>query len=293
MALKDRPRSYHGIATPVKGTAQRFAYAGLVIVSFILLLAGKADVYVMDRFRAVVTDMAAPVLSALSRPTEVAAELSQDIDAIFSLQEENRQLRGERDQLLHWQMIARKLDSENKQLKKLLEFTPVPEEGFTTARVIGDAGGAFVHSLILNAGSREGVKKGQAVITGEGLAGRIVSSGNRSSRVLLITDLNSRIPVLVESTRTRAILAGDNRDLLNLTHLPPGAVVSPGDRIVTSGHGGAFPAGIPVGIAVSAGEGKVRVRPFVTRERIEYIRIIDYGLRDIFELSSISSGKKK
>lgn len=292
MALKDRPRSYHGIATPVKGIAQRFAYAGLVLISFVLLLAGRADLYVMDRFRVLVTDMAAPVLAALSRPTEAAAELARDIDGIFSLQAENHQLREDRDRLLHWQMVARKLDSENKQLKKLLEFSPVPEEGYISARVIGDAGGAFVHSLVLNAGGRERVRKGQAVITGEGLAGRIISTGGRSSRVLLISDLNSRIPVLVESTRTRAILAGDNRDILNLLHLPPGAVVSPGDRIVTSGHGGAFPAGIPVGIVVSEGESRVQVRPFVTRERIEYVRIVDYGLRGVVEISPSFDEKK-
>ena len=281
MALKDRPRSYHGIATPVKGIGQRFAYAGLVALSFVLLLAGRVDVYVADRFRAIVADAVAPVLDVASRPVAAASEFLSDLDGVFSLLEENTTLRDERDRLLHWQMVARKLDAENRELRSLLAFSPVPEESFISARVIGDAGGAFVHSLLLNAGSREGVQKGQAVITGEGLAGRVVSVGARSSRALLITDLNSRIPVLVESSRTRAILAGNNRDLMKLLHLPPGAGAIPGERIVTSGHGGALPPGVPVGIVVSEGE-RIAVRPFVARERIEYVRIVNYGLKDIF-----------
>ena len=100
-----------------------------------------------------------------------------------------------------------------------------------------------MESLILNAGAREGVRKGSPVVTGDGLVGRIAGVGYRSARVLLITDLNSRIPVLVEPTGMRAILAGDNSDRPRLIRLPPGATVSPGERVSTSGRAGAFPAG--------------------------------------------------
>ena len=119
------------------------------------------------------------------------------------------------------------------------------------------------------------------MITGDGLVGRVAGVGNRATRVLLITDLNSRIPVLVEATRTRGILIGNNSNRPRLIHLPPGATVSPGDRIVTSGHGGAFPVGLPIGLIDAVNESGISVQPFVPRDRLEYVRILDYGLKGI------------
>ncbi|NJN06199.1 MAG: rod shape-determining protein MreC [Rhodobacteraceae bacterium] len=183
--------------------------------------------------------------------------------------------------LMQWQTIARQLEAENAALKQLLHFVPDPEVRFVTARVVADSGGAFAHSVLLGAGLRDGVGKGQPVVADQALVGRIAGVSERSARVLLITDLNSRIPVLVGSTRTRAILAGDNSDKLELVYLSSEAVVSPGDRIITSGHAGVFPAGIPVGVVTSVGDGEIRVKPFVDRERLEYLRVIDYGLSGI------------
>jgi len=136
-------------------------------------------------------------------PNEQAAQMAEEVGALIDLRAENTRLREERARLLHWQTVARRLDSENKALRDLLNFKPVPEPTFITARVIVDSGGAFANSLVLNAGSRAGVAKGQAVVTGDGLVGRIHGVGARSARVLLVTDLNSRIPALIESTNTK------------------------------------------------------------------------------------------
>ena len=135
--------------------------------------------------------------------------------------------------------------------------------------------------MLLNIGYQPGVGKGHAVVTGEGLVGRVESVGGRATRVLLISDLNSRIPVLIESTRTRAILAGNNSNRPSLIHLVSGATVSPGDRIVTSGHGGVFPVGLPVGLVDAVNEVSITVLPFVPRDRLEYVRILDFGLMGI------------
>jgi rod shape-determining protein MreC len=145
-----------------------------------------------------------------------------------------------------------------------------------TARVIGDSGGAFVRSVLVNAGTAQGISKGQAAVTGKGLAGQVVQVGYRSARVLLITDINSRVPVLVEGSRKRAILAGDNGILPRLTFMPVNASVVPGDRVVTSGHGGVFPPGLPVGRITVADDGVLRVAPFFELDRLEYIRLVDY-----------------
>ena len=195
-----------------------------------------------------------------------------------SLREENGRLREENARLLAWQTAARRLENENEGLRGLANFREGPEASFITARIVGDSVSAYVRGALLNVGRRVGVAAGQAVVTGEGLAGRIAEVGDNSSRVLFVTDVNSRLPVLIERTRERAILAGDNSSQLRLTLLQSLQGVQRGDRIITSGHGGSFPVGIPVGEVVETGEGHVRVRPFADFSRLEFVRVVDYGV---------------
>ncbi len=289
--MKNRKHaSLHGLPQHGIGAASRFGYLGLVMAAFALMLLGKADLSVMERVRSSVSDAVAPVLDVLSRPVATIDHLVDELTAMGELRSENARLRQENQHLLEWQAAARKLLAENQNLKSQLNFAPGAEPGFITARVIADTGGAFVHSILASAGARDGVAKGQAVVTGDGLVGRVHAVGTRSVRVLLITDLNSRIPVVIEATRTRAILAGDNTERPRLIHLPPGATASAGDRIVTSGHGGAFPPGIPVGVVVKTGEGGVLVKPYAQRDRLEFVRVVDYGLKGILDSSSAAEG---
>jgi len=291
--VKERSRFTHRISAPIRGLSHRFAYLGLVIVAFALLLFGKADVAVMERFRAQVTDAVAPILDVMSRPVATANEALAQARVLADIAKENTRLRQDKLRLLQWQSVARKLEAENKSLRAQLNYIPAPEASYVTARVIADAGGAFAHSLLLNIGVQPGVAKGQAVVTGDGLVGRVAGLGNRSARVLLITDLNSRIPVLIEATRTRAILAGNNTNRPQLIHLPPGSTVSPGDRIVTSGHGGAFPVGLPVGLVDGVSDTGISVLPFVPRDRLEYVRVLDFGLKGIIGDDSLRGAGAK
>jgi len=279
--VKDRSRFTYRVAAPLRGLAHRFAFLGLVVGAFALMLLAKADVAMMERFRAQVTDSVAPILDVMSRPVTTANEVIAQVHALTTIRTENESLRQDKQRLLHWQYVARKLEAENKALRAQLNYVPGPQASYVSARVIADTGGAFAHSLLLNVGHQPGVNKGHAVVTGDGLVGRVAGVGDRATRVLLISDLNSRIPVLIEATRTRAILAGNNSNRPRLIHLPPGATVSPGDRIVTSGHGGAFPVGLPVGLVDAVNESGTSVQPFVPRDRLEYVRILDYGLKGI------------
>lgn len=276
---------------------QRFLYGGLIVLSFALLVMGKADVVLMERIRTQISDALTPVLDAASRPVDTVNGWIANTKELASIREENARLRAERERLLHWQAVARKLEAENATLQGLLDLVPAASVAYTTARVIGVGGGSFVHSLIIDGGEQAGVRKGQAVITGEGLVGRVARVGRRSSQILLLTDLNSRIPVLVETTRAQAILAGNNTDSPSLVYLTPGTTVSPGDRLVTSGDGGVFPSGLPVGHVSSVEDGQVLVQPFVERYRLEFVRVVDYGLHGVLEtpggaFPSLSTGRK-
>jgi rod shape-determining protein MreC len=115
------------------------------------------------------------------------------------------------------------------------------------------------------------------VVAGEGLVGRLTEVGRRSSRVLLLTDINSKVPVVMEDSRARAILVGNNRNRPELAFLKAKTGVSPGDRIVTSGVAGAFPPGLPVGVVASVDEGHILVELFIEESRLELVRILDYG----------------
>jgi rod shape-determining protein MreC len=279
--LAKRPGSLALIAAPLRNLLNRFTYLGLVLAAFVIMLIGKADAVLVERIRADVTDAMAPMFAAVSAPVATISNGIDNIRDLASLREENVRLREENVRLLRWQSVARKLEAENKNLRSLLNVVQPGGPRFVTARVIADSGGVFAHSLILNAGQPDGVRKGLPVMTGAGLIGRITDVGRHSSRVLLLTDLNSRIPVLIESTRSRGILAGTNTDRPRLLHLPPGAKVSPGLRIVTSGHGGVFPPGLPVGVVASVTEGGIQVQPYMNPERIEFVRAVDFGLDGI------------
>ena len=279
--MKPRGSPIMRYAAPLKAAAQRFAFLMLIAGAVGLIILGKADAVLIERLRVTVSDAFAPILAALARPIATVDNAIDEARALVALRSENERLRQDNAELRHWEQVARELGAQNKALSGALKFVPRGEERSITGRVIADLGGAFVRSLLIDAGARDGVAKGQAVVVGQGLIGRIAEVGEVSARALLITDLNSRIPVVVETTRDHAILAGDNSDLPRLLYLPPNLALQPGTRIVTSGDGGAFPPGLPIGTIASVGEGGVRVQPFANWSRVEYVRIIDYGLKGI------------
>jgi rod shape-determining protein MreC len=197
-----------------------------------------------------------------------------EIDSMLTLREENAELRLAIDRLKRWELVARRMEAENAALRGLLNLRIESKPSFVTARVIGDSGNAYVRTLLANVGAVDGIVQGQAAITGEGMAGRVVEVGRRASRVLLVTDLNSRIPVVIESTRQRAVLTGDNTDTARLAFLPRDAQVTVGARVITSGHGGVLMPGLPVGVVSSITDGVVRVQPLADLGRIEYVRLV-------------------
>lgn len=268
-------------ATPIKALAQRFAFFLLIGLTFVLMLAGRADIVAVERARMAVSDAVAPILDAASRPVATVANILREGQELATLRAQNSALRAENARLQHWQVVARQLEAENAALAQLLNMAPEPGTRYATGRVVADSGGPFMRSVLVNAGAEMGVSKGQAALDDEGLAGRVAEVGQSSARVLLITDINSRIPVVVESSRYRGILAGDNSERPKLVFLPKEASVEEGARIVTSGHGGVFPPGLPVGRVVRAGDETIRVAPFADWNRMEYLRVVDYGMPGI------------
>jgi len=279
--MKARSEAVFRFAAPLRAAVARFAFLSLVAACFALMLLGKGEIVVVERARTALLDLLAPVFGVLSQPAEAVSSAIGEAGQVLHVYRENRVLREQVTRLEHWQEAARRLDGENQALRALLNFPADPQTRSVTGRVIGDSGGSFVRSILVAVGGEQGVAKGQAAMTGEGLVGRVSEVGERSARILLITDLNSRIPVLIESTRERAVLAGDNTARPRLLYLSPDARLSPGDRVMTSGHGGALPAGLPVGVVAEVGERGVQVQPYVDWARLDFVRLLDYGLTGI------------
>lgn len=267
---------------PFRHVAQRSSFV-LLLLSVAIMLIGKADPTLYERTRMAVTDIAVPVLDIASRPVSAGGELLDDIGRLTAVFEENQALRLENERLHRWRAVAQGLESENERLRGMLNFTPEATASYISGRVIGDTGGAFLRSVLVNAGGRDGVQKGFAAVDNRGLIGRVAEVGAWSARVLLVTDLNSRIPVLVGEGRERSIMAGDNSDQPVLAYLPAERSVVPGDLVITSGHGGAFPAGLPVGVVVRGGDKQLRVQPFLSPDRLEFVRLMDFGLTGVLQ----------
>jgi rod shape-determining protein MreC len=253
----------------------------LIIASFGLMLLGKADALLAERARSTLADGLAPIYAVLSAPLgRIHAAITETV-TLWDMREENDRLRAENEKLRRWQTIALALDSENQRLKASLRWIPDPDASFVTARVVADAGGVYAKAVLLSVGPNHGIRKGEIAVDERGLVGRITEVGARTARVLLITDLNSRIPVMLETSRVHAILVGTNGLRPRLLYWPEGTAPKEGERIVTSAEANAFPANLPVGTVHFNGNGAPEVEPAAMLQKLEVVRIFDYGLTGV------------
>jgi rod shape-determining protein MreC len=263
-------------AMPIREISNRISLVFMLTLAAALLLLGRAETYVFDRARQVVTDMAAPLLEIASRPVSAARRVIERTDEYAYVFDENERLRAENARLQAWKENALKLEAKVSRYEALLNVQVDPGINYVSGRVVSDNGGPFVDTVIVNVGRMQGAKSGDAVIDTDGVIGRIVSTGEEASRVLLLTDLNSRLPVVIEPGHYKAVLAGDNTNWPRLDYLLATSSVSPGDRVVTSGDGGLIPPGLPIGLVIQTSDGHLRVQSFANRERLDYVRVLKY-----------------
>lgn len=250
----------------------------LIAASFGLMLLGKADTLLEERARMGLADALAPIYSAIAEPLGAFRDTVASATGLWDIRAENAHLRAENEQLRRWQSIALELDAENQRLKADLHWVPDPAPSYVTARVVADAGGLYDKAVLLSVGPKHAIHKGEVALDERGLVGRVTEVGARSARVLLITDLNSRIPVILENSRAHAILVGSNGPRPRLIYWPEGVMPKQGERVVTSAEAGAFPANLPVGTVDYTSSNIPEVAPAAMLDRLELVRIFDYGL---------------
>ena len=260
----------------LRALAHRFSFVLLLMAAVALMVLGRVDPASVEGLRTRVTDALSPMMAMFTQPAASIGDIADDIHDLARLRAENEALLAENASLQEYRQAAFRLEAENLSLRTLMNYRPTVPHAFLSARVIGDNSGAYVRSLAVNLGAENGLRDGQAAMGPRGLVGRVVQTGEKTARVLLLTDLNARIPVVLEESRQRAVLGGDNSDRPRLLHLPPEFEIATGARVVTSGHGGMFPPGLPVGTVASVDGGLVRVEPIEDLGRLEFVRITDF-----------------
>ncbi|MCI2399348.1 rod shape-determining protein MreC [Aliiroseovarius subalbicans] len=251
----------------------------ILVGSLVLLLVGifllwRIDSPRVERFRAALVDKVVPSFDWALVPVTKVAGMVEDFQSYARIYEQNQELRRELQQMKAWKEAALQLEQENAKLLDLNNVRLDARLSFVTGVVLADSGSPFRQSVLLNIGARDGVVDGWAAMDGVGLVGRISGVGKQTSRVILVTDSNSRIPVTIQPSGQNALLAGDNSAAPPVEFLETPDLVRPGDRVITSGDGGVFPAGLLVGHVAQGSDRRLRVRLAADYERLEFLRVL-------------------
>lgn len=259
-----------------KGNAQ-LPLVIVIALAIVLVLLGKAQSGFFDKARAHVSDIMAPALEKVRAPVAGFDRWIGSITEIFSVYQQNLKLKEENARLRQWRNVAVVLEGRVSRYQQLLHAVPDPKMNAVLARVIGRANRPFLETMILDAGRDSHAMPGQAVMDPSGMIGRIYLTGSRTSWVILLTDLNSRIPVTIAPGNIQAIMAGDNSPMPTLDMVSHTVALHAGDQVTSSGDGGLLPAGLPIGTVVSDGQGGFRVALLADASASQDVEILNFS----------------
>ena len=260
---------------------RRIVHGFLIVLSFSLMFLGKADLTALRNFRMGGSEFLAPIVDFVSAPIRGIETMIEGVRTVASLRAENVRLQGKNDLLKRWRRRAEILESENRQLRSVTGAAFVENRIPITARAVTAPGGGFAHTVLISIGSDKGIVRGNPVVTADGLVGIIIDVGRTHARVLMISDINARIPVILASSSWPGLTVGQNGPFLELQFLPGEAKPKIGELVLTSGHGGILPNGLPVGRVEKIDGDKIRVSPAVDFRHLSYVSVLVGGLDGI------------
>ncbi len=276
MSRRIQSRTFLSTSPNLGVPLSRFALFGTIGVSFFLILWGQLAPESQSRARSALLTFLAPVINLIAQPTEVIKQTATGVRSYADLQAEVAELRRQNDQLIQWEGAYRTVEAENERLRAATGFLEPFSFKYHTTRIVTDPGSAYARSLLIEGGLAQGFAIGDAVVGPSGLIGRLVEVGASYSRVMLITDINARVPVFIEQVRRTAMVAGRNSNLLDMRYINQTIQRSlkRGDRVVTSGQGGLFPAGLPVGIVATVSSKGVSVLPYLELDALMEVQVV-------------------
>jgi rod shape-determining protein MreC len=248
-----------------------------VVAATAILLSDRRETFKAEAYgvsRKASDTVLAPVGDFLSTPGRWIGAGFDTVRDYFGAASENSDLKVQLREMRQWRDVAIALRDENARYRTLLGLKTDPPIPMVAARVVTDSHGPFADTRLANAGRERGVKVGNPVMSENGLVGRVIGVTDGASRVLLLTDIASRTPVMIDRTNARAILTGDGGPNPRLDYLRGRDPIREGDRLLTSGDGGVVPRGLPVGTAVRGLDGRWRVVLASDRAPIDFVRIL-------------------
>ncbi|MBY6057601.1 rod shape-determining protein MreC [Leisingera daeponensis] len=266
-------------ATPLR----RLLTAVLCLCLAAIFIVWRIDSPRVERFRAQVVDKVVPSMDWAMVPVTATINLIRDFQSYQRLAEQNRELRSELRQMRAWKEAALQLEQENARLLDLNNVQLDPQLTYITGVVMADSGSPFRQSVLLNVGSRDGVHDGWAAMDGIGLVGRISGTGRDTARVILLTDAASAVPAIIQPSGQTALVTGDNSAAPVLSFLENPDLVRPGDRVISSGDGSVFPAGLLIGQVAKDRSGRMRVRLSADYGRLEYLRVLRHHGTEVIQ----------
>ena len=258
----------------------RLVLAAMIIMLLAIFLFWRIDNPRIEKMRMAVIDVVAPNFAWIATPVTGTVNLVRSAQSYNSIYRQNQELRREIQQMKAWKEAALSFEQENARLLNLNKVKLDPKFTHITGVVLADSGSPFRQTVLLNVGARDGIIDGWAAMDGIGLVGRISGVGDRTARVIMLSDNSSRIPVTIEPTGQYALMVGDNSSRPPIDFVENLEAVRPGDRVVSSGDGGVFPAGLLIGQVVQSSSGRLRVRLAADIQRLEFLRIIRHEARE-------------
>ncbi len=271
-----KPGPLKPTANPYPSRFQRWRHSLGGTFILLVILGGSLRLYTpfYDALQQGLFEATALVQGTFIHPFYETHTLLKETHTFMHLNQEYARLKKE-NEALKWRLqILSPLQHENVVLKKNLKVPIFEKYGHLTARILSSPYDGLHHFFLIAAGQREGLEKDQAVIVTEGVVGRLEKVGRYVSRVLLLNDTNSRIPVMTSASKQKAILAGDGSFLPTLVYVGDTRKVQRGENVVTSGLGGMFPPGLPVGRVEEIINGKIRIRPYVPFQSLEWVHVV-------------------
>jgi len=263
------------ISRPVRVFIRRFSFALLIILALVAIYISKDESSTSLAVRKYVVDASAPVVSVVAVPFNFFTNISNSVQSYFFVHSKNELLAKENNELRKRVINLTGAAFENESLKSLLNYVKESDYSHISAKVMGSASDPYSNSVIINAGAKDGVRKGQAVINEYGLVGRITEIYDENSRVLLLSDINSNIPIITYQSRERGVLSGNSTSTPDVIYLPVISHVENGEVIITSGDGSVFPEGLQVGIIYKDDNNRYSASPFVDFKRLEFVSVVD------------------
>ena len=247
----------------------------LFLLAFFLILFNKTDYFLANKVKDLGIDLASPVTRFISAPVTILMNIGVRLNNIQHLEKDNLKLKEEIIRLKKWQTLAIKNSRENRVFKRLLNSTSHEVDIIKTASVINQSPGIYTKLVTINAGINFNIEKDLAVINEKGLVGKIIFSSNKNSKILLVNDPTSSIPVRTLSDSSYSILSGtsDGKYLIS-SFTKDNILPKVGDLLVTSGNAKIFPRDILVAKVIKVNLDNYIALPYVDFNNLNYVQVV-------------------